>query len=282
MQVCQQLGLLTGAASGIGAATARLLAVQGADLALVDRDAAGLAALADELRLFGVKVSTHEVDLADGAAIPALPDAVKAAHGRAANLLINNAGVALVGRFDQTEAEAFDWLMRINFEAGVRLTRAMLADLLAAPQARIVFISSVFGIIAPAGQTAYCASKFAIRGFAESLRHELSDTKVGVTVVHPGGIRTNIARRARVTAGVDPIAAQTGIKAFEVALVTPPEVAARRIVEAILRDRPRLLIGPDAQAIDVIQRVLPVRYWSLINRRLGKMANLVKTPAATR
>jgi short-subunit dehydrogenase len=282
MQVCQQLGLLTGAASGIGAATARLLAVQGADLALVDRDAAGLAALADELRLFGVKVSTHEVDLADGAAIPALPDAVKAAHGRAANLLINNAGVALVGRFDQTEAEAFDWLMRINFEAGVRLTRAMLADLLAAPQARIVFISSVFGIIASAGQTAYCASKFAIRGFAESLRHELSDTTVGVTVVHPGGIRTNIARRARVTAGVDPIAAQAGIKAFEVALVTPPEVAARRIVEAILRDRPRLLIGPDAQAIDVIQRVLPVRYWSLINRRLGKMANLVKTPAATR
>ncbi len=282
MQVCQQLVLLTGAASGIGAATAKLLAVQGADLALVDRDEAGLAAVAAEARLFGVKVSTHQVDLSDAANIPALPGLVREAHGRAANVLINNAGVALVGRFDQTEAEAFDWLMRINFEAGVRLTRAMLPDLLAANQARIVFISSVFGIIAPAGQTAYCASKFAIRGFGESLRHELSDTHVGVTLVHPGGIRTNIAKRARVAEGVNVAEAQSGIKAFEVALITAPEAAAQQIVNAIKRDRPRLLIGPDAQAVDIMQRLMPVRYWKLINRRLGKVAHLVKTPAPTR
>ena len=126
----------------------------------------------------------------------ALPARVRAAHGRA-DLLINNAGVALAGTFDQVSESDFDWLMEINFHAVVRMTRAFLPQLRASDDARIVNVSSVFGLISPPGQCAYCASKFAVRGFSNSLRHELAGTRVGVSVVHPGGVATAIARNAR-------------------------------------------------------------------------------------
>lgn len=271
--------VLTGAASGIGAALAHGLAARGLDLALIDRDEAGLERVASEARLFGVRVSSHVADLADPAALAALPAAIAAAH-EAPALLINNAGVAVVGSFEQTEIEAFEWLMAINFWAPVRLTKALLPVMRAragAMGARIVFLSSVFGMIAPPGQTAYAASKFAIRGFAEALRHELAESGVGVTTVHPGGIRTNIARRARVAAGMDQAQAAAGVALFEAGLKTTPEVAAQVILDGIGKGAPRVLIGSDAYMIDAISRLNPVGAWGLIQRRLGRNSGLVKS-----
>ncbi|MBW4036718.1 MAG: SDR family NAD(P)-dependent oxidoreductase [Proteobacteria bacterium] len=276
MRVNGKVAVLTGAASGIGAALALALAARGADLALIDRDAEGLARIAEQARLFGATVSTHVADLADAAAITALPDAIAASHAAPA-LLINNAGVALVGAFEQMDEAEFAWLMDINFWAAVRLTRAMLPVLRngGGEPRRIVFLSSVFGLVGPPWQTAYATSKFAIRGFGESLRHELADTNIGVTIVHPGGIRTNIARAARLAARIDPAVAAAGIKAFEVSLKTPPETAARVILDGVERGAPRVLIGADAYAIDTLSRLMPVRAWSVIQRRLARPQDLV-------
>lgn len=268
--------VLTGAASGIGAALAHALAARGLDLALIDRDAEGLARIATETRLFGAKTTTHVVDLADPDAIAALPAAVAADHPAPA-LLINNAGVALAGTFEQMAIEEFEWVMAINFWAPVRLTKALLPVMHNEASARIVFLSSVFGLIAPPRQAAYAASKFAIRGFAESLRHELAGSGIGVTVVHPGGIRTNIARRARIAAGLDPAQAAASITAFEAGLKTTPQVAAQVILDGIAKGAPRVLIGSDAYAIDAISRLNPVGAWDLIQRRLGRNSGLVKS-----
>ncbi len=189
--------VVTGAASGIGAALAAGLAARGSNLVLLDRDADGLAAVAAAARAMptGVRVAEHVADLADPAAAVAAGEAIAAAHPET-TLLINNAGVALAGRFDQVDAAQFDAVIAVNFQAVVTMTRALLPVLTAHPGAHLVGLSSIFGIVAPPGQTAYCASKFAVRGFLESLRGELAPMGVGVTCVHPGGVRTNIARNA--------------------------------------------------------------------------------------
>lgn len=258
--------VVTGAASGIGRATARALAARRCDLALADRHAAGLAETAAQAREWGVKVSEHVLDVADAAAVAALPDQVLAEHGKA-TILINNAGVSLVGTFAEVTLEEFRWLIEINFLAVVALTKGFLPTLMAQPQAQIVNISSIFGIIAPAEQTAYAASKFAVRGFSESLRHELAATTVGVTVVHPGGIKTAIATSARIAAAANAGVAEAAMREFtESALRTPPETAAAAIVGAIQRRSKRLLIGADAQALAAVQRLFPVSYWSVLGR----------------
>ena len=198
------VAVLTGAGSGIGAALAVNLARRGMHLALVDLNPAGLEATAAQARAAGATVSTHVMDVADHAAVAALPAEVLARHGRV-TALVNNAGVALGGLFTDVDADDFDWLMNINFGATVRLTRAFLPALARQAAAQVVNVSSIFGIIAPPGQTAYAASKFAVRGFSESLRHELetSGSPVGVTLVHPGGVRTAIAENARLAKGLD-------------------------------------------------------------------------------
>ncbi|HEY1014312.1 MAG TPA: SDR family NAD(P)-dependent oxidoreductase, partial [Herpetosiphonaceae bacterium] len=195
-----------------------------------------------------------------------LPAQVLAEHPKVA-ILVNNAGVSLVGTFAEVTLEEFRWLIEINFLAVVGLTKGFLPTLLAQPQAQIVNISSIFGIIAPAEQTAYAASKFAVRGFSESLRHELAGTNVGVTVVHPGGIKTAIATSARIAAAADARLATAAMNEFtESALRTPPEAAAAAIVGAIQRRAKRLLIGADAQALAAVQRLFPVSYWSVLGR----------------
>jgi short-subunit dehydrogenase len=258
--------LLTGAASGIGAELAVQLARKGADLALVDRNAGGLTTIAERARAAGANVSTHVLDIADAAAVAALPAAVRAVHGRI-SVLINNAGVALVGTFEQASLPDFAWLMDINFWGAVRLTHACLGQLRREPAAQIVLMSSVFGLVGPPGQTAYAAAKFALRGFGESLRHELAGTAVGVTIVHPGGINTDIARNARVAERMDAGAAAAGIALFQKMLRVSPRVAAARIILGIEKRQPRVLIGRDAWQIDIIQRLLPAGYWRLIDRR---------------
>ena len=210
-------------------------------------------------------VDTVVVDLSDDAATDAAAAALAAAHPET-TLLVNNAGVALGGRFDQVTLEEFDWVMAVNFRAVVRLTHAFLPVLKAHPGAHLVNVSSVFGIFAPAGQAAYSASKFAVRGFTEAVRHELAEDGVGVTVVHPGGIRTRIAETARIGSGVSVEEYEQGRKQFAKLLRMPPEDAAAQIVAAIEKRRPRLLIGWSAKLPDVLVRLRPGSYWSLIAR----------------
>ena len=232
--------------------------------------------MAQEARRSGAKVSEHGLDLTDTAGIAALPGAVLAQHGRV-TILVNNAGVGLLGDFLQTSAADFDWLMSINFAAPVHLTRAFLPVLLREPVAQLVNISSIFGIVAPPGNSAYSAAKFAIRGFSEALRHELETTGVGVSVVHPGGVATNIARDARVSTAIHPADATSAKARFSKSLVTTPEAAAARIVAGILRREKRILIGRDAQILDVAQRFAPTGYYALLRKRLGRRPASIPT-----
>ena len=271
------LAVLTGAGGGIGAALALQLAEHGCHLALADINAAGLQATAVQARAKGVNVSSHVLDLAQPASAAELLAAVQAAHGRA-TLLINNAGVAVGGTFDQVDAVDFDWLMSINFGAVVRLTRAFMPMLQAAPAAQIVNISSIFGIIAPPGQTAYCSAKFALRGFSESLRHELeaADSPVRVTVVHPGGVRTGIGDNARMPRGTSAAVLAEQRELWRRLLVLPAEAAAARILKGIEGREPRVLVGRDAVQVAWLQRLFPVRYWRLMARAIARRAATAK------
>jgi short-subunit dehydrogenase len=265
------VAVITGAASGIGAALALNLARRGMHLALVDLDAAGLEATAGQARAAGVSVSAHAMDAADHAAVAALPAAVLERHGRV-TALVNNAGVALGGLFEQVDADDFDWLMAINFGATVRLSRAFLPVLARADAAQLVNVSSIFGIIAPPGQTAYAASKFAVRGFSESLRHELEMTgsPVGVTLVHPGGVRTSISDNARLARNLDTEQVARERANWRSLLALAPDKAAEIIAVGIERRAPRVLVGGDAKGAALIQRLFPVTYWKHVARDIAR------------
>jgi short-subunit dehydrogenase len=257
-----KVALVTGAASGIGASLAIALAKRKCDLALVDLNELGLTEGAAGAAKFGVDVSTRVLDVADASEIAALPDEIEARHGRLA-ILVNNAGVALAGQFDQVSLDDFKWLIDINFWGVVRMTKAFLPMLRREPFANIVNISSLFGIIAPPGQTAYCASKFAVRGFSESLRLELAGSPIAVTVVHPGGIATSIARNARLPKGISNADAPA-LRRVEKMLTMSPDDAAERIVLGIARREPRVLIGKDCKSAELMQRLFPVRYPAIL------------------
>jgi short-subunit dehydrogenase len=270
---------VTGAASGIGRALALELAVRGCDLALADRDEAGLQGVAAEIaRNSARKVTVHRVDVGEPAEILQFAQAATAAHP-SLNLVVNNAGVALLGQFDEVDQVQMEWLFGINFWGVVHGTRAFLPHLKAQREAHIVNLSSIFGIIAPPGQSAYAAAKFAVRGFSEAVRHELqtAGSPVRLSVVHPGGVATNIARNARSGSGVtdNTRRAQT-IERFEQAAKTTPKAAAERIIRGIERNEPRILIGSDARFMDILQRLLPGSYWSVLGPRFEKMANRAK------
>ncbi|TDC41175.1 SDR family oxidoreductase [Micromonospora sp. KC213] len=275
--------VVTGAASGIGAALAHGLARRGSHLVLLDRDTDRLAAVAAAVRTAypDRQVHTHVVDLADPAATDRVAEAIRAAHPRV-RLLVNNAGVALGGRFDEVTLDEFDWVLDINLRAVVRLTHALLPALKAEPGAHLVNVSSVFGMIAPAGQAAYAASKFAVRGFTEALRHELVDDGIGVTSVHPGGIATAIARNARVGSGVVREEYERSLRQFEKLLSIAPATAAEVILRAVARRRGRVLIGWSARLPDLLARVLPVGYGrvlALAARPAHRPARVASRPA---
>lgn len=264
---------VTGAASGIGRALALELAARGCDLALADRDEAGLQAVAAEIaRAHPRKVSVHRVDVAEPGEIAAFAQAAVAAHP-GLHILINNAGVALLGQFGEIDQAQMDWLMNINFWGVVHATRAFLPHLQRQPEAHIVNLSSIFGIIAPPGQTAYAAAKFAVRGFSESLRHELqmANSPVKLSVVHPGGVATGIARNARAGTGMTDNARRAqSIERFEAMAKTTPAAAALRIIAGIENNAPRILIGNDARFMDLLQRLRPGTYWAVLARRIEK------------
>lgn len=267
MRLTKRVAVITGAGSGIGHATALALAKRGCNLALADINPAAVELTAIEARQRGVQASFHSLDVADRDAVRALPEAVRAAHGRV-DLLVNNAGVALGGTFEQVSEEDFEWLMDINFNGVVRMTRAFLPMLRASDDARIVNLSSIYGIISPPGQSAYSASKFAVRGFSNALRHELEGTSVGVTVVHPGGVATAIAKNARVPAGAPADEVERGRKIAQGMLRLPPKAAAEIIVRGIERREARILVGSDAKTVSVLERIAPVGYWKLLKKAI--------------
>lgn len=265
------VAVVTGAASGIGRALALGLSREGCHLAIADRDADGLIATATEARAHNVRVSEYVFDVADSVTLTKLPAAVLAQHGRV-SVLINCAGVAMAGSFDEISVEELEWLFAINFWAPVRLMKAFLPALRCEKAAQIVNISSVFGIIGLPGQSAYTASKFALRGISECVRHELelANSTVRLTVVHPGGIRTNIARHARIAAAADPSKLAARAAQFDKTLRMPPEQAAARIIKGIKGREKRVLVGSDALIIDRIQRLRPTSYYPTIANLIPK------------
>jgi len=271
--------VITGAASGIGRALACAFAKEGSRLALADVDAAGLAETA---RLAGAAdCLTETVDVSDRGAVERFAAQVRTRFG-VAHVVINNAGVAVSQTLAETRYEDFQWIMGINFWGVVHGTQAFLPLLRAADEAVIVNVSSVFGLIAFPTQGAYNASKFAVRGFTEALRHECAGTQIRAVCVHPGGIRTNILKNARFYSDAFGQSDHARSMAeFERIARTTPEQAARTIVAGIRRNKLRILIGADAYLIDFVQRLLPARYMKvlavLLARAAGRFSASVET-----
>jgi len=270
---------VTGAASGIGRALALELAARGCDLALADRDEAGLQGVAAEIaNAHSRKITVQRVDVGEPSQIEAFAQAAISAHP-GLNIVVNNAGVVLLGQFNEIDQAQMDWLMNINFWGVVHATRAFLPHLSRQSEAHIVNLSSIFGIIAPPGQTAYAAAKFAVRGFSESLRHELAMAKspVRLSVVHPGGVATNIVRNSRTGVGMtDNTSRAQSIERFDKVARTSPAAAALRIIKGIEKNQPRILIGNDARYMDLLQRFRPATYWAVLARRIEKAVNAGK------
>lgn len=262
-----KVAVITGAGSGIGRALAHALADRGCHLALADIHAANLAATAANLRASGVRCSTHVLDVASREQVAALPQQVLAQHPTV-DLLFNNAGVAFGGYFIDTPEADYEWLFEINFHGVVRMTRAFLPTLIGRPDAHVINLSSIFGIIAPAGQAHYSASKFAVRGFSDALRHELVGTSVGVTAVCPGGIATAIAESARFAPTISPEVRAKQLARAKRLLRKPPAEAADIILEGVARRRARILVGTDAKVAYWLERLMPTTYGSIL-RRLG-------------
>ncbi|MFI5897866.1 SDR family NAD(P)-dependent oxidoreductase [Actinoplanes sp. NPDC051513] len=270
--------LLTGAASGIGEQLAYGLAARGSDLVLVDVDAARLKDVAARIDRVhpGRSVQTLVADLSSRADVDGVATQVLAEHP-SLGLLINNAGMALGGRFDQVTVDEFEKVMNVNFRAPFLLTHALLPALKAAPGAHLVNVSSLFGLIAPAGQSAYSASKFALRGLSQVLHAELADDGIGVTTVHPGGIRTRIAENAPVGSGVPAEEVEPNRKIFAKLLTYPPDKAARQILDAVAKRKARVLIASSAKVPDLLARLLPVAHERIV--RAATSARVSKSSA---
>jgi short-subunit dehydrogenase len=260
------VAIVTGAASGIGAALAGGLADRGSNLGLVDRDVRGLKEVAAKIRARhpALDVRTYGADLGETDTLADLAARIRGDF-EVVTLLVNNAGVALGGRFSQISLEDFDWVMRVNFTAMVHLTYDLLPALRASHGSHLVNMSSVYGLIAPPGQSAYSASKFAVRGFTEVLRHELSVMGVGVTAVHPGGVRTKIAQNARPGAHLPAAEAWKAHREFSRLLTVEPRDAAESILDGVEKRRVRVLIGSSAKLPDAVSRIAPSHYWPLLD-----------------
>jgi len=249
--------VITGAASGMGAEIARQLAAAGAHLALLDRDAAALASVADGL--IGT-VTTHIVDLRDDEAVDAAAAAVHAAHPRI-NALITCAGSSMLGSLEQLTMEEMRWLVDVNLWGTVSITKALLPAMRTMPAAHITHLASVFALAAPGGRIPYSMSKFAVRGFSEALRHELEGSSVSVGTVYPSGVRTGIILHGRYAAAIDPAVAARAASAQAAMYHTEPTDAAARIIRATERRKARTMVGREAGLIDTLVRLAPVNHW---------------------
>ncbi|RJP30880.1 MAG: SDR family NAD(P)-dependent oxidoreductase [Actinobacteria bacterium] len=275
-----RVAAITGTASGIGKATAILLAREGCSCAIADINEEGLRETEREIGALGAAVHTTVLDVADREAVYAWADEVVREFGRV-NLVVNNAGVALGAKIEDMSYEDLSWLLGINLYGMIYGSKAFLPYLKEADEGHIVNISSVLGMVATPTQSAYTIAKFAIKGFTECLRLELDidAENVSATVVHPGGIKTNIARGARLC---ESLLEEMGsnrqeiVESFDRMAHTSPEKAAAKIVEGIKKNRHRVLIGPDAYFIDVLQRLMPVGYLKITAGYYRLMDRLLK------
>jgi NADP-dependent 3-hydroxy acid dehydrogenase YdfG len=264
--------VITGAGSGIGRALALQTARQGAVLALSDWDEVGLVETAQQVESGSHReVRTDNVDVRDRQAMHGYAASVREEFGRV-NVIMNNAGVALHGDFEEVRYEDFEWVMAVNFWGVVQGTKEFLPHLIESGDGHVVNVSSLFGLVGMPGQTAYNAAKFGVRGFTEALRQEMLIAKhpVQVTCVHPGGIKTGIARNARTTASHD---RATVAKHFDTRLARmTADRAAETILDGVLANKPRVIVGADAKLIDAFARLVGARYqrvFALAARRLG-------------
>ena len=256
-----KVAVITGAASGIGHALATKLAQQGCHLALVDRNLEGLNLVKLEAEKLGVRCLIQNVDVSNSEYFQSFATSVVTEFGTV-DLLFNNAGVSLIDSVANQSLEDFDWLMNINFWGVVHGVNAFLPILRESPNAHIVNVSSLFGLLALPLQSAYNASKFAVRGFTESLKMEMAGTNVSVHCVHPGGIKTNITNNAKVsTANVEK---SKIIAAFNKQAKTTSEQAADVILQGIEKNKRRILIGSDAKLLDRIVRWFPNTYEKIL------------------
>ena len=257
--------VVTGAASGIGRALAQSLAASGAILAISDVNEQGLRETADMIG----GTNRHKVDrldVSDAEAIAAYAPSVEAALGPA-DFVFNNAGLARIGDFKHTPADSFETVMNVNFYGVVRMSRAFL-DQLIETKGGLVNISSIFGIVGWPGQAHYCASKFGVRGFSEALSYELEDEGVTVSVVHPGGVKTNVARNAAIDRLPDTGVSKAEMNAnFDSNAPTTAARAAEIILAGTAKRKRRILVGNDARFMQFWNRLFPVRYRKLVRNR---------------
>jgi NAD(P)-dependent dehydrogenase (short-subunit alcohol dehydrogenase family) len=260
------VAVVTGAGSGMGRCLARQLAVKGCSLALADVSEKGLNETAALVGGAKGRVTRHIVNVADEAQVKSFADAVAEQHGRA-TVLFNNAGVALLGHLEEISLQDFRWLMDINFWGVVYGVTYFLPLLKREERAHIVNISSLLGLFGAAGQGAYCASKFAVRGYTESLHHELSGTNVDVTCVHPGFVRTSIAEHAKLGERAGASLHKESLTRFAKVARTDADAAVAKILHGVEKRKARVLIGPDAYFVDIWQRLRPASYWSLLAKQ---------------
>lgn len=260
--------VITGAAGGIGRSVAMLCASYGSDLALIDRDSDGLSALVLELsnKYPDQTFTSHVLDLSRIDKISAVVDNITKSHNKV-GLLINNAGIAMSGTFEELSLDNIDLVMTINFRAQVALIKYLLPNLKKIKGSHIANVSSLFGLVSPAKQSAYSASKFAVRGFSDVIRGELEQYSIGVTTIYPAGVKTNIAKNSVVGDNANAKKAQKESAKFdEKFLKMTPEKAAEIIVKGIIKRKPRVLVGSTAVILDILARLLPGSYIKYINR----------------
>ncbi|NMP15474.1 SDR family NAD(P)-dependent oxidoreductase [Thalassotalea sp. Y01] len=260
------VAVITGAASGIGLALASRLAEQGCHLALADRDINGLEAAKQHIEALGVRCLIEDLDVADNSAFLAFAANVEKEFTEI-NYLFNNAGVSLIDSVENQSLDDFHWLMNINFWGVVHGTNAFLPALKRAPKAHIINVSSLFGLLSLPLTSAYNASKFAVRGFSESLKMEMAGTNVSVHCVHPGGIKTNITNNAKVTA--KSVTKSEILEGFNKQAITTPEQAADAILAGVEHKNRRILVGKDAKLLDKIVRWFPNSYEKLLGFEKG-------------
>lgn len=263
-----KVAVVTGAASGIGRALAVGFAQRGADVAVCDVNEVGLEETKHEVERLGRRVFTRRVDVSDREAVHAFAGEVLQHFGQV-DFVVNNAGVSVSDTVLDSRYEDWDWIVGINFWGVVHGTKAFLPHMVERNTGSIVNVSSIFGIIAVPTQGLYNATKFAVRGMTEALRHELEGTGVHVAVVHPGGIDTNIVRNSRHRRSPDGTTDKdASVARFQMAARTTPTQAAETILRGIERREPRILIGADAKLLEKIQRSAPVRYWTILKKAL--------------